>query len=242
MDLIKEAFSKVKNDMVFLNSELSILRAEIEELRREMLEISQFLREITLKTPKKQHFDTSTHKPENSTISTYSSTHPLPLKPPEPQNLVLSTGNQGVSTDRQTDTPTDNNEQKTSVFYEKFNKLPENQVREKTSIENAAEILDSLDNLKKEIRLKFKMLTDQEVLVFSTLYQLEETQGHVDYKTLSEKLNLTESSIRDYIGRLIKKGIPVEKRRINNKQILLSISPNLKKIASLATILQLRDI
>ncbi|HKZ33939.1 MAG TPA: HTH domain-containing protein, partial [Candidatus Nanoarchaeia archaeon] len=109
-------------------------------------------------------------------------------------------------------------------------------------IEDAASILDSLDGLKKEIRLKFKQLTDQETLVFSALYQLEEDSGPVDYKTLADKLGLTESSIRDYIGRLLKKGIPVEKKKINNKQIKLSISQSLKKIASLSTILQLRDI
>jgi len=59
---------------------------------------------------------------------------------------------------------------------------------------------------------------------------------------LQKKLNLTESSIRDYVRRLIKKGIPIDKNKINNKNIQLSISPNLKKIASLNTILQLRDI
>ena len=48
--------------------------------------------------------------------------------------------------------------------------------------------------------------------------------------------------LRDYIGRLIKKGIPLEKKKINNKIIHLSVSKNLKKIASLSTILQLRDI
>ncbi len=103
-------------------------------------------------------------------------------------------------------------------------------------------MLDSLDNIKKEIRLKFKRLTDQEILVFTTLYQIDEETGPTDYKTIAKKIGLTESSIRDYIGRLIKKGIPVDKKRINNKIIQLSISQNLKKIASLPTILQLRDL
>jgi predicted transcriptional regulator len=85
-------------------------------------------------------------------------------------------------------------------------------------------------------------LTDQEILVFSILYQLEEETGFTDYKTIAQKLNLTESSIRDYIGRIIKKGIPVEKKRINNKNIRLTLSKNLKKIATLSTILQLRDL
>ena len=80
------------------------------------------------------------------------------------------------------------------------------------------------------------------MLVFSAVYQLDEENGHTDYKTVSKKLNLTESSIRDYVGRLIKKGVSVEKKRINNKTIQLKISENLKKIASLPTIMQLRDL
>ncbi|MBU2104789.1 MAG: helix-turn-helix domain-containing protein [Nanoarchaeota archaeon] len=96
--------------------------------------------------------------------------------------------------------------------------------------------------MKKEIRLKFKRLTDQEILVFSTIYQFDEEKGFSDYKTISERLNLTESSIRDYVRRLIHKGIPIEKTKINNKSIILKISENLKKIATLSTILKLRDL
>jgi len=79
-------------------------------------------------------------------------------------------------------------------------------------------------------------------LVFSTIYQLEEENGFADYKSISEKINLTESSVRDYVSRIIKKGISVEKKKLNNKNIQLIISNNLKKIASLPTILQLRDL
>ena len=114
--------------------------------------------------------------------------------------------------------------------------LPQN------SIDNAVNILNSLDNLKKEIRLKFKRLTEQELLIFSTIYQFDEEFGFSDYRGISQKLNLSESSIRDYVQRLIKKGIPIEKNKINNKTIQLSISNNLKKIATLPTILQLRDL
>ena len=53
---------------------------------------------------------------------------------------------------------------------------------------------------------------------------------------------MTESSIRDYIARLINKGIPVEKTKINNKTIQLKVADSLKKAASLATILKLRDL
>ena len=122
-------------------------------------------------------------------------------------------------------------------------KIEENNYKSReNSIDDAVEILNSLDNIKKEIRLKFKKLTNQELLIFSTIYQLDEERGYSDYQTLAKKLNLTESSIRDYVGRIIKKGISINKNKINNKNIQLSIPQNLKKIATLSTILQLRDL
>jgi biotin operon repressor len=79
------------------------------------------------------------------------------------------------------------------------------------------------------------------MLVFSTLYALEEQNiSEITYKTLSDKLVLSESSIRDYTNKLIKKGVPIDKTRQNNKIIVLKISKDLKNIASLATINSLR--
>ena len=64
----------------------------------------------------------------------------------------------------------------------------------------------------------------------------------VDYSMISEVLDLSESSIRDHVQNIIKKGIPVDKIKQNNKKIFLSIHMDLKKIASLETILELRDL
>ena len=256
MDYIKEAFYKVKQDIDSLKKEIGFLRSNLTETREKIIEICEIIKQID--KPKNQPFqqplnsldntvfnqqtpiinqntvlntqtNTSTDRHINPTHSTHPSTHNLPLEALKQQNIPISNGNQGVSTDRQTDTSTDRQTQN----------ILKNQ---ENSIENAVEILDSLDSIKKEIRLKFKRLTEQELLVFSTIYQLDEEIGNTDYQTISKKLNLTESSIRDYVGRLIKKGIPIEKSKINNKNIQLFISKNLKKIASLQTILQLRDI
>jgi len=229
MDHIKEAFQKVKKNIDGLYHELGSLKSEMEETRQEMIKICRIMERINEKITRKEQKTNSTHKHLNPTYQTHTSTHDLPLEVLKPQNIAISTGNQGVQTDRQTDRQTDNKQ---------GNVLKQKEI----SIDDAAKILDSLDNIKKEIRLKFKRLTDQEILIFSTLYQLDDESGHTDYKTLAVKLNLTESSIRDYVARLIKKGIPVEKKKINNKTIHLSVSENLKKIATLPTILKLRDI
>ena len=223
MDPIRDSFNRVKEDISSLKQEIEFLRQSLSQTREQMRGICEILNKIVEK-------QASTHKLLNQTLSTYSSTLPQEIGGLKSQNLGISTGNEGVPTDRQTNQQTDRQTQN------------QGEIQKKSSIDSAAKILESLDSIKKEIRLKFKRLTEQEWLIFSTLYQIEEQHGPTDYKTLSERLKLTESSIRDYIGRLIKKGIPVEKTKINNKTVQLFISQNLKKIASLPTIIQLRGL
>ena len=226
MDYIKDAFQRAKQDINSLKHEINLMKLNITGIKQEITSLNEFIQANFIKNPVGE---TPTQEVESPTLSTHPSTHPYPLEGLKQENIDISTGNGGVPTDKQTDRQTNRQTQ-----FDSKNNL--------NSIDNATEILDSLDNIKKEIRLKFKRLTDQEFLVFSTLYQLDEELGYTDYKTLSNKLNLTQSSIRDYIGRLMRKGVPVEKNKINNKNIQLSISPNLKKIATLSTILQLRGI
>ena len=214
MDLIKEAFKKVREDMDSLVKEIFSLRIELTEVKEELKRVTREPPSIT---------QIPTNPQINPVYPKEIPTHNPPYNALKPQNLGISTGNQGVPTDKQTNRQTNQH-------------IPE------SSMEDALKILNSLDTIKKEIRLKFKDLTDQEFLVFSTLYQLDEEQGHSDYRTISKKLNLSESSVRDYIGKLIKKEIPVEKIKINNKNIKLSVSENLKKIVSLSAIFQLRDL
>jgi hypothetical protein len=218
MEYEKDSFKRLIDDV-------ELIYQQIHDLRFELMELKQEIEIINKKEAQYNSNTSSTPKPLSPTSPTDNTTHNYPLYPLKPINMPISIGNRGVSTDRQTDRQTDKN----PGF-------------EPNSIKNALEILDSLDNIKKEIRIKFKKLTDQEVLVFSAIYQMDEEEGYSDYKHLSDKLHLTESSIRDYVGRIIRKGIPVDKKRVNNKNIQLSISKDLKKIVSLATILQLRDL
>ncbi len=99
-----------------------------------------------------------------------------------------------------------------------------------------------MDALKKDLRKQFKRLTPQEMLVFSTIYQLTDQAIEVDYSILAKKTNLTESSIRDYVQKLLRKGLPLEKIRENNKRILLIIPPEFKRMASLDTLISLRNL
>jgi DNA-binding MarR family transcriptional regulator len=206
MDPIKEAFSNIKKDIIFLKNEINEIKKQVKDIQTIP---TQDYPITTQQTHQQTH--TQTIPPQNHLIQT-----------PDTQNNIISTGNEGVPTDRPT--------------HQQTHKPTQN-----TDFKQANNILKSLDSIKKGIRLKFKRLTPQEMLVFSTLYTLEEQKhDEIAYRTIATQLNLSESSIRDYINKLIKKGVPVEKTRQNNKTIILNISKDLKNITTLTTIQNLR--
>ena len=227
---IKEAFEKVRQDMDFLANEFYQIKQEIQE-------IHQFLANLQENKTSTDVTQTSTHP----ATSTHNTTVRQEIEGLNTPNLGISIGNEGASTDRQTDRQTDNS----THFPPKILQNQENTENKtiESDIQKATDILDSLDALKKQIRLKFKRVTQQEMLVFSTIYQLEEqTPNTVTYKEISLKLGLSESSIRDYVQRMINKGIPIKKHKINNKKLILSISSELKRVATLSTIIKLREL
>jgi len=242
---IKLAFSRVKQDIFNLESELFTIKREITEIKELLSSLhselnNQVLNKIAQNNTYFTPTDTPTLQHSNPTINRYPTdtpTLPLEIEGLKDQNTVLSIGNGGVPTDRQTDRPTDQQTQKSLFLEQKSSSTIESNLLE------ASEILNSLDRLKKEIRLKFKQLTSQEMLVFSTIYQLEEKDPkNTTYNKIALILNLSESSIRDYTLKMIRKGIPIKKQKINNRTVLLSISSELKKIATLPIIIRLREL
>ena len=237
---LKQAFAKVKQD-------IDIIKSEIQELKR------------TLDKQKDTSTDKQTHNQTENTRNTAiqqlnSTENPIPAHFPadnlsfkalKSPNSSISIGNEGVPADRQqTDKQTDTSTRNKGV---KFALIKEDNIKEASKenkinkLEKVVDFISSLDDIKKDLRAKIKRLTKQEMSVFTAIYNLEEQGFIIDYQLLAEKLSLTESSIRDYIQRLIKKDIPIEKSKENNKKIILSISQNLKKIASLSTIIHLRE-
>jgi hypothetical protein len=237
-EAIKEAFRKVKQDFQFLLSELNSLKSQLSTLSHEILSLKNLQISAPILLP--------AHQPETPTISAQIPTQNAiptdewPYYALKPSFMQVSTGNEGVPTDRQTNRQTDNRH----IFRTSSNTKQDKQDKDIpiNHLEKAKEILDSLDSLKKEVRIKFKKLTEQEMHVFSLLYQLDDEGELVDYPFLASKTGLSESSIRDYIRKISLKGIPIQKEKLNNKKILLHVSQDLKKIATLDTILKLRDL
>jgi transcriptional regulator len=240
MEKLKEAFLNVRRDVSYLFREIEYIKNDFVNLNNQLKEftfkfnkISQeqedLLNKILLLSEKLNlNLQPNVNKEDIKTESSLQMANLNELtskntifKGQIPKNLGISTGNGGVQTDRQTDRQTD--------ILEGNNK--------KNTFEEAFNLVKSLNHVKSEISNKLRKLTDQEKLVFLTIYQLNEEGLKVNYRLLAVKLSLTESSIRDYVKRLITKGIPLEKVKVNNKEIHLSISNSLKETISLNTLL-----
>jgi DNA-binding MarR family transcriptional regulator len=131
-----------------------------------------------------------------------------------------STGNEGVPTLlRHSYAPTTSNSTQLTELFD--NKIEE-----------------TLEKYKSEFYKKFKNLTNKEFEIFSLIYVLQE-QTEVTYKLLAEKTNLAPSSVRDLVNRLILKGIPIQKIKKLNREIILKIPDELKKISDLEALSKL---
>ena len=235
MDPIKEAFQKIKQDIQILQQQLSSIQLQLKQLQAPTKQTQGPTQPVTSSDNSDTYSNTQTHTP----------TLPKEIGGLENQNMPASTGNQGVPTDKPTDRQTNQqtDRQCGEGSYNQENTLVQHTQGSFAEFERVKTILDSLDDAKKSIRLKFKRLTPQEMLIFSALYTLENQNfDEITYKLLANNLNLSESSIRDYINKLIQKGIPINKHRQNNKKIALSISKNLKQLTDLSTINKLREL
>lgn len=242
MDPIKEAFLRAKQDIQELKIQIETLIKEVESLKSlknptDSSKIQQTDRQTNISTdnPTQTPYNPTSQQtnPTNEGSFNNSPTDNYHFKGLKDQNIDVSNGNRGVPTNRQTNQQTDR--QQTNRYF----------IDDRSAIDqipNVSQLIDSLDSIKREVRIKFKKLTNQEMMVFATIYQLEESEEYIDYPLISRKLNLSESSIRDYIQRIIKKGIPLVKSKENNKKVYISVSKDLRKIVSLSTILQLREL
>ncbi len=253
MDPIKEAFIKIKEEINQIKEDVNFFK---EELKKERLKTNLLEEKLKIISSKKSSSENSsinrqTDRHISSTDRHISSTDRQVFKPLNDQNQEISTGNGGVSTDRQTDRQTDRHiknsnfkgdEQKFDSFLQQSMNLITPNKSTENSFKDALDVLEKLDSIQKEIRIKFKTLTPQEFLIFSIIYQFDEEENGSNYSKISKRINLTESSVRDYVRRLIFKGIPIQKNKINNKNIILNISTEFKKGFSLSGILKLRNL
>jgi hypothetical protein len=218
-DAIREAFSHIKQDIVDLKREIYFLKREIIDLKA-----------------RKPVFPTDIQQTNQHTDSTQ---HIIGQDKPY---LLSSIGNDGVPTDKQTDNKQTNRQASEPYFnaisLPKTSQFPDDKIEKSTK---TSDLINLVTNLKEEMRQNFLKLTRQEFLIFSVVYSLDDEGIQVTYPLVAEKTRLSESSIRDYIARIVGKGIPLEKHKINNKQVIIRVKDELKSLATLDSLVKLRE-
>ncbi len=228
---IKEAFSKIKQDM-------NNLKHEIKEMKHEISKISYaFNALLQARVPRNvPNFSRGFIKRDFGThlsSKPYKTPYSQELKPKTP----ISIGNEGVSALRQqigntSAHPIQVRRQEIREDIQEVQKMQEP--------ETSKSLQDNVEKLKKALKDVFKTLTKQEFYVFSLVYQLEdELKRPITYTDLASRTNLTPNSLRDYISKLIVKKVPIIKEKINNRQILLKIAPELRNIETLDNLLKI---
>jgi len=83
-------------------------------------------------------------------------------------------------------------------------------------------------------------LSKREQEVFLVIYTKEELKGTVTYLDIARYTGLTEDLVASYVSNMIRKGVPIIKKYINN-QVHLSLDPRFKAVQAKENILQLEQ-
>ncbi len=98
------------------------------------------------------------------------------------------------------------------------------------------------DPITQDIKNKFRSLTEREFAVFMAIYQLEEELNSlVTYSDLAKKLSLSRSSVRDHIGELILKNVPLIKMVSSDRKVSLSIKKDFRDLNIASQLLTFRN-
>ena len=81
-----------------------------------------------------------------------------------------------------------------------------------------------------DVEAHFKGLTKQEFLLFLSLYQLEDEMGPVTFLDLANYMKLSEGCVRAYVYRMLSRGSPIVKHKVNNRVVNLSLLPEFRNL------------
>ncbi|MBI4155083.1 hypothetical protein HY498_03290 [Candidatus Woesearchaeota archaeon] len=104
------------------------------------------------------------------------------------------------------------------------------------------ESLSSLiNNLKEELSHTLTSLTDREISLLLSIYDLEKEGLDPSYAHLAQRLRLSENTIRVVVMSLLNKNAPVVKERYFNRKVLLSLKTEFKELNLLPKLLSIRN-
>ncbi len=99
-----------------------------------------------------------------------------------------------------------------------------------------------IEEIKSKLNKVFYSLTNREFKVFMAVYSLEEeSKSPITYQELAKSLDLSSSSIRDYISELIRKGAPIKKEKTRNGLVYVSVLKEFKDLNLISKLIAFRN-
>jgi len=256
----KTPVEKVQDDIKLLQEELFIIKHELEGIRRDLSLIinTNFMNRSSIgnegvpadqptntssfNTPlfpvENIHYENPNTSPHNPTDTP---THPQHIGEKHPQMHART--NQ-ITPEMVEEILAREYMKESRRNTEIFTREPQKEIqpsRAEAKIDALSDLTSIMNTLKADLKAKFRSLTGQEFYIFSVLYTVEKTQETVTYSDIAKRTGLTSSSIRDYIQRIIRKGIPINKEKLNNKVTLLKVPLELRSLATLDNLMRLRN-
>src|SRR3989344_679011 len=224
---IKNAFSKVKEDINQISEEFSSLKAllvaqkdEINNLKAKLNLLEKTINDL------KNHISTG-NDGVNQSINHL-------INQSINQSSDEKTPNSSKWLKNEDKRPYDDNNDHLDhpLFHEKIlnqsiNQSPNNQSFNQSLNQMQKNPIKQLTN---DINKVFLALSKQELKLFLTVYQFEEDGLEPSYRAIGDKMQLSEHCIRSHISAMFRKNIPLTKKRLNNKMILIFIPPDFKAL------------
>jgi hypothetical protein len=217
---IKNSFLKVKQDFAEFTNEL-------ESIKKQLLANSELLNQLITR------LDTieKAQKEAKNSVSTGNEGVNQSINHLINQSITNQSLNQSLDQNQSINVKNDEitrNEGVNQSFNQSINHQSFNHLINQTAQEM------SIKEVTNDINKTFLMLSKQELKLFLTIYQLEDEGLEASYKNVSQRMQLSEHCIRSHLSSLLKKNVPILKRRMNNHTNLLSVSKefralNLKK-------------
>ncbi len=237
---LKQAFSRVKKDFESINEKIEKLEVRLDTQTSKINEIwpkiNEILEEIKSKNKEfpEENFSDQALKRLSERASERASER-LSASKFKQENGVLklindnydtSTGNEGAK--RLSASLSDQASTKRALSERASERLSASLSDQKTT---ANQHLDKdLEELKQKLDSIFFKLSKQELKLFLLIYQLGDDEIPSTTKTLSSKMQLSESCVRAYLSSLFNKKVPIEKFRVNNKTNIWVIKKDFKAL------------
>lgn len=99
-----------------------------------------------------------------------------------------------------------------------------------------------VEEIKTRLNKVFYSLTNREFKVFMAIYSLEEQHNSpITYHELAKHMDISASSIRDYLSELSRKGTPVKKEKSRNGIVYISVLPEFRDLNLISKLIAFRN-